>query len=241
MAAGAACCYRRGNTVNSSKKGSANGAGPISPGWAEKAERFFDGKMSPEKRAEFEREMLRDPAQALAVYTEMGMGPMAHEALQALRIRHLESHARISDRSITKHVPWWGRTRSRLVVFAFAVIAVFLAVTVSKIGDMGPHPVPDRPAGTAGFRILAPAGKVDAVPTLFSWTAYPAASQYRIEIYDDGQLFHTTLTNETTLIVKLDKLAARGLRAGHWRVVPLDDFGSELPPTGSVRFVLSTP
>ncbi len=227
--------------MNSSDKKHANGAGPISPEWAKKAEAFFDGKMSTEESAEFEREMLRDPAQALAVYTEMGMGPMAHEALQALRIRHLESHARISDRSITEQVPWWGRTRSRLVVFVLAVIAVFLAVTVSKIGDMGPDPVPDSPTSTTGFRVLAPAGNVDALPAQFSWTAHPTASQYRIEIYDDGQLFHTTLTNETTLIVGLDELAARGLRAGYWRVVPLDDFGSELPPTESVRFVLSTP
>jgi hypothetical protein len=227
--------------VNPSDKEPANGAGTIPPEWAEKAEAFFEGKMSPDESSEFEREMLRDPARALAVYTQMGMGPMAHEALQALRIRHLESHARISDRSITKQVPWWGRTRSRLVVFMLAVMAVFLAVTVSRIGDMAPDPVPDGPTSTTGFRALAPAGNVDALPAQFTWTAHPTASQYRIEIFDNDQLFHTTLTNDTVLIVSLDELAARGLRTGHWRVVPLDDFGSELSPTESIRFVLSTP
>ena len=226
--------------MNPSDQEPANGAGTIPPDWGKKAEAFFDGKMSLEESVEFEREMLRDPAIALAIYTEMGMGPMAHEALQALRIRHLESHARISDRSITKHVPWWGRTRSRLVVFVLAMVAVFLAVTVSRIGDMVPDPI-DMPKSTTGFRILAPAGKVDALPTQFTWTAHSTASQYRIEIYDDTQLFHATLTNETVLIVGLDELAARGLRSGYWRVVPLDDFGSELTPTESIRFVLSTP
>jgi hypothetical protein len=166
---------------------------------------------------------------------------MAHEALQALRIRHLESHARISDRSITKHVPWWGRTRSRLVVATLAVAAFVLAISVSRIGDMSPEPPSGAPEVTAGFRALGPTGSVQSLPAQFSWTAHPTAIQYRIEIYDDTQIFHATITNDTVLIVNLDDLAARGMRAGYWRVVPLDEHGADLPATDAAAIVLAIP
>jgi hypothetical protein len=195
--------------------------------------------MTPDERAEFEREMLCDPARALAVYHEMGMGPMAHEALQALRIRHLESHARIPDRSVTKRVPWWGRTRSRLVVVVVAVVIALLAVTVTNIEDSTGPPPTRAPA--EGFRLLGPVGTVDPLPAQFSWTSHARADQYRIEIFDDAHLFFTTLTNDTVLIVGLDDIASRGMRAGYWRVVPLDAHGSELPASERAPLDLSLP
>lgn len=227
--------------MNPIDRENAAGPGPLPDEWKERAEAFFEGRMSPEERASFEHDMLDDPARALAVYHEMGIGPMAHEALQALRIRHLESHARISDRSITKHVPWWGRTRSRLVVVAIAVGALFLAISVSRIGDMETESPRGSAQGDEGFRVLGPWGDVPPLPAQFTWTSLPAATQYRIEIYDDTQIFYTTLTNDTLLIVKLDALAAKGLRSGHWRVVPLDQHGAELPATEPATINLATP
>jgi hypothetical protein len=231
----------RGITVNPSRQDNGPFPGPVPDEWKQKADAFFEGKMSAAEQAAFEREMLADPARALAVYHEMGIGPMAHEALQALRIRHLESHARISDRSITKHVPWWGRTRSRLVVITLAVAVFILVISVSRIGDMSPDPPSGTPEVTAGFRTLGPAGSVQALPAQFSWTAHPTGTQYRIEIYDDTQIFHATITNDSVLIVNLDDLAARGLRSGFWRVVPLDEHGAELPATVPVSIELSVP
>jgi hypothetical protein len=194
-----------------------------------RAEAFFGGAMSSEERSAFEHRLLDDPPFAQAVYTVMGMGPMFHEARQALSIRHLESHARIADRSISKEVPWWGRTRSRLVVTTLTAAIAFLVVFVSKIGE---PPREDLPAGlpaTAGLRGLSPSGGIEALPAQFTWPARAAADHYRFEIYDDSsQLIYATLTADTILVVAVDVLAEKGFRSGYWRVVPLDRFGAEL-------------
>ena len=86
----------------------------IDPEWKDKAEAFFGGEMTDAERDAFQSELAENPEMAREVYAAMGMGPMFHEAVMAIRVRRLESHARISDRSVTKQVPWWGRTRSRL-------------------------------------------------------------------------------------------------------------------------------
>jgi hypothetical protein len=191
------------------------------------AEAFFEGAMSAEEKDAFERRLLDDPLFAQAVYTAMGMGPMFHEARQALSVRRVESHARIADRAVSKRVPWWGRTRSRFVVTVAVAVIAFLVVFVSKIGE---QPEGDTPTGTpstpAGF---SPAGGVEALPVQFTWPVRPGAGQYRFEIFDDSsQLVYATITADTNLIVAVDVLAERGFRSGYWRLVPLDRHGAEL-------------
>lgn len=216
-----------------------------SPELKERATAYFDGAMPPGERAAFEREMVANPDTARAVYEQMGMGPVYHEALQALRIRHLESHARLPDRSVTKRVPWWGRTRSRFALTAIVSALVIVVVLVSNIGE--PPQVSERflPAGGPGgegFRGLSPSGAVEALPFQFTWTPHPNAAHYRLEIYDKSSgKFFETITGHTSLIVALDELAERGLRLGYWRVVPLDPHGSELDPTQTVSFTVSVP
>jgi hypothetical protein len=210
--------------------------------WKERAAAYFAGTMPPDERAAFEREMAADPDLTRAVYTEMGMGPVFHEAMQALRIRNLESHARLTDGSVTKRVPWWGRTRSRFALTAIAAAVVILVVLVSKLGEPPRAPAPAGRTSTASFRGISPSGEIDALPTQFLWTAHPAAAHYRLEIYDDssGRVFET-ITSYTSLIVAMDRLAERGLRAGYWRVVPLDRHGSELDPSDDLHFTISMP
>lgn len=205
-----------------------------------KAAAYFGGEMSPGESAAFEAELVAHPETAHAVYDSVGMGPVFHEAIQALRIRQLESHARLPDSSVTRRVPWWGRTRSR---FALAAVAAALALVVITVSNIGEPPKKTAPIGEAAdldeFRGLSPAGPVEALPALFAWTAHPTAAQYRLEIYDDSdEQFFATITTHTTLVVALDELADRGLRAGRWRVVPLDRHGSELPPSAYVPFVV---
>jgi hypothetical protein len=206
-----------------------------------KAAAYFGGEMSPGETAIFEAELVAHPELAHAVYDEMGMGPVFHEALQALRIRHLESHARLPDSSVTRRVPWWGRTRSRFALTAAVAAVVLVIVTVSNIGETPPVKPPSGNTDTEGFRGLSPAGLVEALPAQFSWTAHPTAAQYRVEIYDDSSVrFFETITTHTTLIVAIDELSERGLRAGYWRVVPLDQYGSEFAATADVPFTVKT-
>jgi hypothetical protein len=211
--------------------------GPGSDSWVKrKAEAFFAGELSNEDRDAFEREMAEDPELARRVYEAMGMGPVFHEALHALRTRHLESHARIADRSISKHVPWWGRTRSRLVLAVVVSALVFLVVFVSNTGDK-PRVDPRSPSTPgSGFSGMTPSGDVQALPIQFAWTPHPTAGQYRFEITDDSlQRVYSTITSETTLIVALDRLYERGFRSGTWKVVPLDLHGGELGSSEEVR------
>ncbi len=206
-----------------------------------KAAAYFGGEMSPGESAAFEEELLANSEMAHAVYDEMGMGPVFHEALQALRIRHLESHARLPDSSVTRRVPWWGRTRSRFAVTAAVAAVVLVIIMVSNIGEPPPVKPPIGDSDTEEFRGLSPTGLVEALPAQFSWTAHPTAAQYRVEVYDDSdERFFETITAHTTLIVAIDELSERGLRAGYWRVVPLDEYGSELAATADVPFALKT-
>jgi hypothetical protein len=197
-----------------------------------KAEAFFAGDMPEAERTAFQREMAEDPELARNIYDAMGMGPVFHDAVQALRVRQLETHARIADGTVSKQVPWWGRTRSRLVLTVVAAALVFLVVFVSNIGD---PPIPERPPPPLpmeGFRALSPSGDVPALPVQFTWTAHPVASQFRFEIFDESsQPVYSTLTSGTSLVVAVDNLADRGFRGGHWRVVPLDRHGAELAAT----------
>jgi hypothetical protein len=212
------------------------------PELKEQAEAYFAGAMSPGDRDAFERTLLENPKFAQAVYEEMGMGPVFHEALQALRIRHLESHARLADGSISKRVPWWGRTRSRFVVTVAAAAVVFLVVIVSNIGELPTDRLPDEPLDLTGFRGLAPAGTIEALPAQFTWTPHPTASDYRLEIYDNSsQLVYSTLTDQTTLIVAIDRLAEKGFRAGRWRVVPFDEHGADLDASTPIDVTVSIP
>ena len=198
-------------------------------GWKRRAEAFFAGELAAADRDAFEREMADDPDLARNVYEAMGMGPVYHEALQALRTRHLESHARIADRTVSRRVPWWGRTRSRLVLTVVVSAIVFLVVFVSRTGDT-PGGDPRAPVTAApGPGGMAPAGDVAALPVQFTWTRHPTAGQYRFEIVDDSaQRVYSTITSETTLIVPVGSLHERGFRSGKWRVVPLDAHGAEL-------------
>jgi len=204
--------------------------------WKKKAEAFFSGEMPEAERSAFEREMAGDPELARQVYAAMGMGPMFHEAVQALRVRQLESHARIADRSITKQVPWWGRTRSRLVLTVVVAALVFLVVFVSKIGEPPTVVPPPPPPKAQGFRGLSPVGDIPALPVQFNWAAHPDASQYRFEIFDESsQPVYSTLTAKTSLVVAVEGLVERGFRAGIWRVVPLDTHGAELDASAPVK------
>jgi hypothetical protein len=206
-----------------------------------KAAAYFGGEMSPGECAAFEQQLVASPEMAHAVYDEMGMGPVFHEALQALRIRHLESHARLPDSSVTKRVPWWGRTRSRFALTAAVAAVVLVIVTVSNIGEPPPVKPPSGDADREDFRGLSPAGLVEALPAQFTWTQHPTATQYRVEIYDDSnERFFETITTHTSLIVAIDELSERGLRAGYWRVVPLDEYGSQLAATPDVPFTVTT-
>jgi hypothetical protein len=201
----------------------------INPDWKKKAEAFFAGEMPPIERDAFERELAHNPEMARDVYTAMGMGPVFHEAVMAFRIRHLESHARIADRSVTKQVPWWGRTRSRLVLTVVVAALVFLVVFVSNIGEPPLVEPPTAPPTVEGFRGISPVGEIPALPVQFTWTAHPDASQYRFEIVDQSsQPAYSTLTAGNSLIVAVDELAERGFREGNWRVIPVDDHGAEL-------------
>jgi hypothetical protein len=206
------------------------------PEWKQKAEAFFAGEMSETERAAFEREMAANPRRARDVDASVGMGPIFHEAVQAFRIRHLEAHARISDRSVSKHVPWWGRTRSRLLLTVVVAALVFLVIFVTNLSESPKDRFPAHPPATAGYGGFSPAGEVEALPTQFTWTPHPEASQYRFEILDDSsQLVYSTLTAGNTLIVALDALADKGFRSGTWRVVPLDRHGSELEPSRPIE------
>jgi hypothetical protein len=197
--------------------------------WKQKAEDFFSGRMPEAEREVFEREMAEHPAVAREVYAAMGMGPVFHEAVQALRVRQIESHARISDGSITRQVPWWGRTRSRLVLTVVVAVLVFLVVFVSRIGEVPQQELPIRPTETEGFRGLSPAGEIPPGPARFSWTAYPGASQYRFEIWDESsQPVYSTLTAQTSLVVDIGALSGRGFLGGTWRVMSLDPHGATL-------------
>lgn len=201
-----------------------------------KAEAFFAGELSDADRDAFESEMATDSELARKVYEAMGMGPIYHEAVHAFRTRHLESHARISDRSISKQVPWWGRTRSRLVLAVVVSALVFLVVFVSNTGDTPRVETPPASTPLSGFSGLTPSGDVQALPIQFAWTPHPTAGQYRFEITDDSlQRVYSTITSETTLIVALDRLYERGFRAGTWRVVPLDEHGGELGSSNEVK------
>jgi hypothetical protein len=210
----------------------------------ERANAYFAGEMSPDEQTAFERMMVENPEIAQAVYTEMGMGPVFHEALQALRIRHLESHARLADGSVSKRVPWWGQARSRFVVTVAAAAVVFLVVLVSNLGEEPTDQLSSEQFGAdpTGFRGVAPTGFIDPLPAQFSWTPHPTATHYRLEIYDNSsQLVYSTLTNETMLIVAVDRLAEKGFHAGDWLVVPLDTHGVELGTTAPVGITVSAP
>ena len=211
-----------------------------SPELKKKAESFFAGDMSEAERTAFERDMAENPELARNVYEAMGMGPVFHEAIQALRVRQLESHARIANGTISKQVPWWGRTRSRLVLTVVTAALVFLVVSVSNIGV---PPIPERPPQplpTEGFRGLSPVGDVPALPVQFICTAHPAASQFRFEIFDESsQPVYSTLTSGTSLVIAVDDLADRGFRGGNWRVISLDRHGAELESSVPVEIRVS--
>ena len=208
----------------------------IDPEWKKKAEAFFAGDMPEAERTAFERELAHNPEMARDVYTAMGMGPMFHEAVMAFRVRHLESHARIADRSITKQVPWWGRTRSRLVLTVVVAALVFLVVFVSNIGEPPLIEPTSAPPTVEGFRGLSPIGEIPALPVQFTWAPFPNATQYRFEIVDESlQRVYSTLTAGTSLIIAVDELDERGFRAGTWRVIPLDDHGAELAASAPVE------
>jgi len=136
--------------------------------------------------------------------------------------------------------PNWPETRSRLVLTVVAAALVFLVVSVSNIGN---PPIPERPPQPLpmeGFRGLSPVGDVPALPVQFTWTAHPAASQFRFEIFDESsQPVYSTLTSGTSLVIALDDLAERGFRAGNWRVVPLDRHGAELEASVPVEIRVS--
>jgi len=211
-----------------------------SPELKKKAEAFFAGDMSQADRTAFEREMTENPELARNIYDAMGMGPVFHEAMQALRVRQLESHARIADGTVSKQVPWWGRTRSRLVLTVVAAALVFLVVFVSNIGDPPVPEAPPPPMPMEGFRVLSPVGDVPALPVQFTWTAHPAASQFRFEIFDESsQRVYSTLTSGTSLVIAVDDLADRGFRGGIWRVVPLDRHGADLDASVPVEIRVS--
>ena len=196
--------------------------------------------MSEAERAAFERELAENPELTRNVYVAMGMGPVFHEAIQALRVRQLVSHARIADRSVSKQVPWWGRTGSRLVLTVVIAALVFLVVFVSNIGDPRIPERPPPPMPMEGFRGLSPAGDVPALPLQYTWTAHPAASQFRFEILDESlQPVYSTITSGTSLVIAVDKLADRGFRGGNWRVVPLDRHGADLESSVPVEIRVS--
>jgi hypothetical protein len=207
-----------------------------------KAEAFFAGEMSAGDQAAFEQELVDNPELARDIYDAMGMGPVFHEAIQALRIRRLESHARIADRSVSKQVPWWGRTRSRLAVTVVVAALVFLVVFVSNIGEVPTERTPADQPPVAGVRGMSPTGGIDALPVQFTWPPHPTATQYQFEIYDDvSQPVYSTLTSGTTLIVAVDDLSTKGFRSGFWRVVPLDRHGAELVPSEPVPIRVKRP
>lgn len=211
-----------------------------SPEWRQKAEAFFAGEMSQAERSAFEKDMAENPEMARDVYDAMGMGPVFHEAIQALRVRQLESHARISDRAISKQVPWWGRTRSRLVLTVLTAALVFLVVFFSNTGH---PPAPEQSQTTFpsdGFRALSPRGDVPPLPAQFKWTPHPTASQFRFELLDDSnQTVYSTLTSGTSLVVAIDALAEKGFRGGTWRVIAIDEHGAELGATVPVEIRVS--
>ena len=212
-----------------------DGATSLGPEWDEKISAYIGGRMSAEDREAFEAVLLTQPEIAKVVYEKMGYGGVFHEALQALRIRHLEAHPRIAPGEVAARPPWWGRTRFRFAVAVAVTAVVLLVVMVSRLGDMQSRHSPTAGGRAPGLRCLSPIGLVGPHPTLFVWTREPSATQYQFEIFDDSaHIVFVTVTRDSALTVPLDDLAGRGFGSGRWRVVPLGSQGARLSPSESV-------
>jgi hypothetical protein len=225
----------RGITVSPSDQDTRDSAAPLGPEWDEKISAYIGGRMSEADREAFEAVLLTQPEIAKVVYEKMGYGGVFHEALQALRIRHLEAHPRIAPGEVTARPPWWGRTRFRFAVAIAVTAIVLLVVMVSRLGDMQSRHLPTAGGPVRGLVGVSPVGMVGPHPTLFVWTREPAATQYQLEIFDDSpQIVFVTVTQDSALTVPLDDLAGRGFRSGRWRVVPLGSHGARLSPSEPV-------
>lgn len=182
---------------------------PLDEARAERLERYRAGRMLPEEREAFERDVLADDALAEAFY--------AAEAL--------ESFARPRRRVAP---PWPG------LALAAAFAAVFTAAWWGA-GRETPAPGPVRRGDGIAVRTLAPVGALAATPERFAWTRDPSAAGYRFELRDAGGRLVATRVTADTAIAAAD-LGAPVPPAGDWSVVPIASDGAERPAPPAVRF-----
>jgi len=182
---------------------------PLDEARAERLERYRAGRMLPEERAAFERDVLADDALAEALYAAGA----------------LESFVRPRRRAAP---PWRG------LALAAAFAAVFAAAWWGA-GRETPAPGPVRRGEDAAVRLLAPVGALAAPPERFAWTRDPSATGYRFELRDAaGRLVATRVTSDT--VITAAEIGAEPPAAGDWSVVPLAADGSERPAPPAARF-----
>jgi len=91
--------------------------------------------------------------------------------------------------------------------------------------------------------LIGPRGETDAVPTEFTWAAFPGATEYRVEIEDEDAFWplvvKTVKTTGLTLTEKERAAITRG-RIHHWEVEARDARGGPIA-TGGARFRVRLP
>lgn len=172
----------------------------------ERYARYLAGEMGDEERRAFEQEVADDPELSEEVYADLALG----DAVQRGRIAAVPRH-------------WW-----RWVAPLAAAAIVLLAINLRDPGT--PEPVMRGAADT--LEIVAPAGVVADLPARFEWTAVEGAARYRFELLDiDARLLHRTVVDEPFVVLDHDVPPS-----GTWRVVALDELGSELASSAAIDF-----
>jgi hypothetical protein len=185
----------------------------LTPDEAKGLEDYLAGRLPPDRRAEIEGRILADERWSEALYSDASLAAALDLASGGAAPR------------VVPLFPRWARVALPLAA------ALLLAILSPRIFSDRPAMTEDEPEGPPRFRSgtvteppgprgLAPSGPT-SLPARFTWTRWPDATAYRVEMLDtSGRLLRAVEAADTSVVLAAD--SAAGLSAAvAWRVVAL--------------------
>ena len=201
---------------------------PLPEGAEERLARYRSGAMNPDDRAAFEREVLADEALAEALYGEIALDHVHHEATRS------PGAGRVP-------LPLTTRTRHLPVHILLPIAATLLLVSGVVLWRRNtPAPAGDWVRGERSVRALEPNGALTAPPERFRWTNEPGATSYRVELYevDTGAPIGSIVTRDT-VVAFTEVTKQQGITGASWRVTPIGPDGLDRKPASGATYYVT--
>jgi hypothetical protein len=188
--------------------------------------RYRARMMTPAERETFERDVRQDETLRAALAAAEASGPPVERR-----------RGRVIDVTRAIEIAREFREEPGSFVHAMTPIAIAIVIGLAAWWWTPSHDAQtlDEVKAPSASMHLEPRGELSALPTRFVWTRDPAATRYRVEIYDaDGHPLGVHVTTDTSLAFAAVTQKPHDTAA--WRAVPIDAAGRDRSAADFARY-----